>query len=763
VVSESIKLNVGLFAEDSSLNPSVVGQQVTFTATINPAATGTVQFEDGTTVFATVPISGGSAAYSTSTLASGAHNITAIYSGDATYVGSQSSYFTQTVNAKATTTTTLISSNNPSSVGSPIFLTANVAPASATGSVQFLDGTTVVGTATISGGSAGITVTGLTQGTHSLTAVYGGDATDNGSTSAVVSEAIKLNPGLFAIATSLNPSVVGQQVTFTVTINPAATGTVQIEDGSTVFATVPISAGSAAYSTSTLALGAHTITAIYSGDNTYVGVGSSYFTQTVNAKATTTTTITSSQNPATVGVPVTLRASVSPASATGTVQFLDGATVIGASAIASGSASLTTSTLAQGSHSITAVYSGDAADIASTSGVLTQTVNAKTAASVSLSSSANPSVVGVAVTITASVSPVSATGTVQLLDGGTVIGTASVASGVASFSTSSLARGVHSLTAAYSGDATDTAATSGVLTQTVQTAASISLTSTPNPSNAGQTVSLSATVSPSTATGTVQFLDGATVLSTVTLSSGHAAFSTSQLAGGAHSLTAVYGGDSSDTAATSAVVTQTINVPPPTAPSSLTATASGSSQINLSWTASTTNGVTYDVYGSTANGFTPGAGNRLAAGVTTTTFSVTGLNASTVYYFRVTAVNSGGESSATNQATATTTGSVGCHVSYSVTTTWNNGFGGAFSIQNTGSSPLNAWVLTWSWPGSQKVTQASEATYSQSGGNLTFTSMSYNSTIAAGTTLSGMGFNASFNGGTPVAPSAFYVNGTLCH
>jgi hypothetical protein len=347
------------------------------------------------------------------------------------------------------------------------------------------------------------------------------------------------------------------------------------------------------------------------------------------------------------------------------------------------------------------------------------------------------------------VSPVSATGTVQLLDGGTVIGTATVASGAASFSTSSLARGVHSLTAVYSGDASDTAATSGVFTQTEQTAASISLTSSPNPSNAGQAVSLSATVSPSTATGTLQFLDGATVLSTITLSSGHGAFPTSQRAGGAHSLTAVYGGDSSDTAATSAVITQTVHVPLPAAPSSLTATASGTSQINLRWNASATSCVTYDVYSSTSNGFAPGAANRLATGVTTTTFSATGLNASTAYYFRVTAVNSGGESSATNQATATTAGSVGCHVIYSVSSSWNNGFGGVFSIQNTGSSPLNSWVLTWSWPGSQKVTQSWNSTYSQTGGNLTFTHMSYNSTIAAGTTLTGMGFNASFKRRNP--------------
>jgi hypothetical protein len=44
-----------------------------------------------------------------------------------------------------------------------------------------------------------------------------------------------------------------------------------------------------------------------------------------------------------------------------------------------------------------------------------------------------------------------------------------------------------------------------------------------------------------------------------------------------------------------------------------------------------------------------------------------------------------------------------------------------------------------------------------------FKNESFNGTIAAEATLSGMGFNASFNGGTPVAPSAFYVNGTLCN
>jgi glucosylceramidase len=97
----------------------------------------------------------------------------------------------------------------------------------------------------------------------------------------------------------------------------------------------------------------------------------------------------------------------------------------------------------------------------------------------------------------------------------------------------------------------------------------------------------------------------------------------------------------------------------PAAPTSLTATATSSSQINLSWTASTTSGVTYSVYGSTASGFTPGSGNLITSGISTTTYSNTGLAASTTYYYVVEAVNSVGPSAASNQATAITSASGG--------------------------------------------------------------------------------------------------------
>jgi len=98
--------------------------------------------------------------------------------------------------------------------------------------------------------------------------------------------------------------------------------------------------------------------------------------------AATTTTVTSSSNPAYQGAPVTFTATVATVGGhapTGTVNFNDGATTIGNGTLSTvtGSqvATYTTSTLAVGAHSITAVYVGDSNNAGSTSSVLTQTIN----------------------------------------------------------------------------------------------------------------------------------------------------------------------------------------------------------------------------------------------------------------------------------------------------------------------------------------------------------------------------------------------------
>jgi glucosylceramidase len=128
----------------------------------------------------------------------------------------------------------------------------------------------------------------------------------------------------------------------------------------------------------------------------------------------------------------------------------------------------------------------------------------------------------------------------------------------------------------------------------------------------------------------------------------------------------------------------------PTAPSGLTATAVSSAQINLSWTASPTNGVTYGVYRSTTSGFTPGSGNLIASGLSTTTYTNTGLAASTTYYYKVEAVNSAGSSPASNQATATTSagGTISTTSYYQIV---NEASGSC--IDDTGGSISNGTVL----------------------------------------------------------------------
>jgi hypothetical protein len=344
------------------------------------------------------------------------------------------------------------------------------------------------------------------------------------------------------------------------------------------------------------------------------------------------------------------------------------------------------------------------------------------------------------------------------------LGTVPVTNGVASLSTSAaLSAGSHSLTAVYSGDAANLPSTSAVFNEAVNKAGTTAnLASSLNPSVSGQAVTFSAQVSPATATGSIQFKDGTTLLGTVIVGGGSAALTVSSLPVGSHSITATYSGDANYTGSASAALTQTVNVAPPVAPTNLIATPNSISQINLVWTASPTGGVTYNVYSSTMSGFIPSAGNRIATGVTLTSYSHKNLSPSTTYYYVVTAQSSAGQSIPSNQADATTLASgVACQVVYTVTTQWDSGFGTAVSIVNTGNKALNNWKLTWTWAGNQQITQAWNSSYTQAGPNASLAAASWNKNIAPGTTLSGMGFNASYSG-TNTAPTAFYVNGTLC-
>ena len=170
------------------------------------------------------------------------------------------------------------------------------------------------------------------------------------------------------------------------------------------------------------------------------------------AKTTTSTVLSSSVNPSVIGQATVLTATVSPAAATGSVTFKDGATTLGSATLSGGVATLSKSFTTAGAHSLTAAYAGTSSYASSTSAAKTQTVITQATSTTTLSASPNPAAVGQTVTLSASVSPTTATGTVTFKDGTTTLGTATLSGGSASLSTSALALGSHSLSASYAGD-----------------------------------------------------------------------------------------------------------------------------------------------------------------------------------------------------------------------------------------------------------------------------------------------------------------------
>ena len=484
----------------SAPNPSTFGTSVSFTATVNGSSpTGSVNFKDAATSISgcsAIALAGSgnsrTAVCATAALAAGAHSVVATYSGDAANAGSNSSTLAQTVN-KAGTTTAIGSSLSPSTAGANVTFTATVSGVSPAGGVNFLDGAASIGgcAALALSGSGNIrtatcTTSSLTAATHSISAVYSGDANNNASTSTALSQVVNKAASSTALASSLNPSTVGASVTFTATVSGfAPTGSVSFTDGGSSLCTAVALSGAgnsrtAQCSTSALAAATHSIVASYGGDANNASSGSGTLSQVVNnaSVTTSTTSVSSSINPSAAGASVTFTATVTGSSPTGSVNFRDGATSIGGCAAATlagagnvRTATCSTSSLGAGTHSVSAAYGGDAANSASTSATLSQVVN-KATSSTGLTSSLNPSTTGTSVTFTATVSGFAPTGSVSFTDGGSSLCAAVSLSGAgnsrsAQCSTSALAAATHSIVASYGGDSNNNASASATLSQVV--------------------------------------------------------------------------------------------------------------------------------------------------------------------------------------------------------------------------------------------------------------------------------------------------------
>ncbi|MGN7737091.1 Ig-like domain repeat protein [Ensifer sp. 22564] len=277
-------------ASASDSNP-VLGASVTFTATLAGGATptGTVTFKNGSTTLGTVSVSGTTATFSTAALAVGAHSITAEYSGDANNAAAVSTAVTVTVGRVAPTVTVSASNSNPV-LGASVTFTASLAGgASPTGTVTFKNGSTTLGSGSVSGTTATFSTAALAVGVHSITAEYSGDGNNAAAVSAAVTVTVgQVAPTVTVSASNSNP-VLGASVTFTASLAGGAspTGSVTFKNGSTTLGTGSVSGITATFSTAALSVGAHSITAEYSGDSNNAAATSSAVTVTVAASTIT--------------------------------------------------------------------------------------------------------------------------------------------------------------------------------------------------------------------------------------------------------------------------------------------------------------------------------------------------------------------------------------------------------------------------------------------------------------------------------------------
>ena len=190
------------------------GISVTITAALPLGATGSVTFMEGTTTLGTgTPNPLSNATYTSSTLPVGSNQIIAVYGGDGNYNGATGGYLLE-VN-QAGSTTSVICAPAATTIGTSVTCTATV-PATATGTVQFKDGVSNLGSKTVSGGTSTYTSAGFAAGSHSITGVYSGDSNFAGSTSSAFTENVYPVVSITPIAPANQTMAPGQQ-TFSAT------------------------------------------------------------------------------------------------------------------------------------------------------------------------------------------------------------------------------------------------------------------------------------------------------------------------------------------------------------------------------------------------------------------------------------------------------------------------------------------------------------------------------------------------------------------
>jgi hypothetical protein len=239
---------------------------------------GSIAFNNLTTTLSTVPVVNSRASYSKTYTTAATRSITATYSGDSNNLGSTSNTVNQLVKSlPATTTTVLTSGLNPSFFGQSVTFAATVTspygPITDGHMVNFFVGTTRVASVPTTTGLATYSTSSLAAGNRTIKANFVADSTFAASTQSLT-QVVKRDPTTTSIASSLNPSLPGQAVTFTATVassyGPIPDGElVTFFDGTATMGSAPLAGGVATYTTSSFGVGNQVIKASYAGDATF--------------------------------------------------------------------------------------------------------------------------------------------------------------------------------------------------------------------------------------------------------------------------------------------------------------------------------------------------------------------------------------------------------------------------------------------------------------------------------------------------------------
>jgi hypothetical protein len=355
---------------------------------------------------------------------------------------------------------------------------------------------------------------------------------------------------------SPQPVTLGVPLALSLVLVPStATGFVTFSIDNVFLAEVPVVSGTASFSladSSIIALGAHSVTAVYSGNATLTHATFVASLTVVPVIHPVTVALSAAPNPAIASQTVRFAAAISSAGPvpTGTVAFHDGSTTLGSVSLNSGVALLDTALLSAGAHSVTASYSGDVNSAPGTSSPVMVTITAFLTNTGLSSIPATPQN-GASFVLSATVSSSNGTptGSVVFLDGASSLGARALDSnGVAVFSSTFTNPGTHTFTAGYQANGEFAASTSSIL----------SLVADPSPV-AATTLSLSAPTDMQNAaplnftaqmastggvpTGKVAFYDGSVFLGDAGIEqSGMATLEVAAVIPGNRYITAVYSG-----------------------------------------------------------------------------------------------------------------------------------------------------------------------------------------------------------------------------